>query len=115
MPETISQCVSCVDSTRFGRVEVDDSLVVTLPDGMIGFESCRRYVVMEPDADNPIKWFQCLDNGDVAFPILDPWRFKPDYSPAISDGDARAIELSDDTPKLVFVIVTIPRGHPDDM
>src|SRR5437016_915339 len=97
-----------VESTRFGHLEVAESLAIDLPDGMIGFESCRRYVVLDVSADNPIKWLQCLDNGAVAFPVLDPWQFMPDYAPTISDSDAQALELSEDTPKLVFTVVTIP-------
>src|SRR5260370_6155194 len=115
MTETNDCSAARVESTRFGPLEADESLAVTLPDGMIGFRSCRRYVILDPDADNPIKWLQCLDNGAVAFPILDPWRFKPDYAPAISDVDARMLDLSEETPKLVFVVVTIPPGDPNAM
>src|SRR5437879_3934954 len=89
-----------VESTRFGSLQVDQQLVITMTEGLIGFENCKRYVVLDPDESNPIKWLQSLDDGGIAFPIVDPWRFKPDYAPTISDVDAKSLGLTDETPKL---------------
>lgn len=101
-----------VETTRFGAVEVEEDLIITLPDGMIGFEDCKRYVVLTPNEDSSLKWFQCLDDGAVAFPIINPWIFRPDYAPTISEEDVRALGLSAEQPKLVFAVVTVPRNNP---
>ena len=43
-----------IDSTRFGRIEVDPDSVIEFPHGLIGFES-RRYALIarEPRANAP--------------------------------------------------------------
>lgn len=104
-----------IRTSRFGALEVDPDLTIDVPDGLIGFELCRRFVVVTQDEGSPFRWFQSLDDGTVAFPIIDPWQFMPDYAPTISDGDARLLGLSQDTPKLVFVVVTVPKHDPRAM
>lgn len=104
-----------VQTARFGRLEIDAALVITLVEGLIGFEDCTRYVVVNHTATSDFRWLQSLDDGAVAFPIIDPWQFKPDYAPTISDADAEELELTAIGPKLVFAIVTIPRSDPRAM
>jgi flagellar assembly factor FliW len=99
-------------TSRFGVVEAAPDSVIDLPEGLIGFERCRRFLVVSPDENSPLKWFQCLDDGTIAFPIVDPRELTPDYAPTISEGDAQELGLTPDTPKIVFAIVTIPKGDP---
>lgn len=104
-----------VNTTRFGEVDVQQDLVITLPEGIIGFEDCTRYVVLQIDYNSQFKWLQCLDDGSVAFPIIDPWQFRPDYAPEISDMDALFLKMDERSERLVFVIVTVPRNNPHAM
>lgn len=101
-----------VQTTRFGPIEVDEDLIVRLPHGMIGFEDCVRFVVLHQDPDNVLRWFQCIDDGSVAFPIMDPYVYDAGYSPTIAPSDAAEIGLTEETPRLVFAVVTIPRDDP---
>jgi flagellar assembly factor FliW len=101
-----------VETTRFGVIEVEEDLIITLPEGMIGFEDCKRYVVLTPNEDSPLKWFQCLDDGAIAFPIINPWTFRPNYAPTISEEDMHALGLTPQQPKLIFVVVNVPRNNP---
>jgi flagellar assembly factor FliW len=111
MTTAAMQTVKC-PTTRFGEIEVDEDLVISMPGGLIGFEDCRRFVVVNENDKNPFRWFQSLDNGSVAFPIIDPWDFKPDYAPSISDADAAQLGIDSESPKLIFAVVTIPRQDP---
>jgi len=106
---------TCIDSTRFGRIEVDEEAVITFPQGLFGFESCRRFVVLCLDEKSPFRWLQSLEEPNVAFVVIEPSQFMPDYAPTISDADAHALGLDADTPYLTFVIVTVPPGKPEEM
>jgi len=106
--------VNC-KTTRFGAIDVAEDLIITLPEGIIGFEDCTRFVVLHVDDKSPFRWLQSLDDGAVAFPVIEPWNFKADYSPSISDSDAGRLGLTADSPKLVFAIVTVPRKNPRSM
>jgi flagellar assembly factor FliW len=114
-PECAPAITRTVWTSRFGEIEVEEELVIDMADGLIGFERCKRFVVITPDDGGAFRWFQSLDDGAVAFPILEPWRFKADYAPTISDGDARSLGLTEETPKLLFAVVTVPRNNPRAM
>ncbi|MCS6830698.1 MAG: flagellar assembly protein FliW [Armatimonadota bacterium] len=106
---------TCIDSTRFGRIEIDEEAVITFSQGLFGFEQYRRFVVLCLDEKSPFRWLQSLEEPGLAFVVIEPRHFLPEYAPAISDADARALELSTDTPTVTFVIVTIPAGKPEQM
>ena len=104
-----------VTTARFGLLDVDPDLVLTFPDGLIGFTHCRSYIVVRHQDTSAFRWLQCLDEPRIAFPIVEPGEFCDDYAPTISDADARALELSGDAPILLFTIVTVPPRSPRDM
>src|SRR5512142_2686804 len=105
MTITTEKPVVPIQTARFGEIRVEEELVITLPNGLIGFAQCERFVVLDPGGAGPLKWFQSLDDGAVAFPIIDPWCFQPDYAPTLSDADAGFLGLDPSVAKLVFVIV----------
>lgn len=106
---------TCIDTTRFGRIEVDEEAVITFSQGLFGFEGYRRFVVLCLDEKSPFRWLQSLEEPSLAFAVIEPRHFMPDYAPTISDADAEALGLDADTPILTFVIVTVPPGKPEQM
>jgi len=104
-----------VETTRFGPVEVETGLTLTLPDGLIGFEDCRRYAVLCHDDRSPFRWLQCLDDGAVAFPVMEAQLILPGYQPTIRPCDLAELGLDEDAEVLVLAIVTVPRGNPRAM
>jgi flagellar assembly factor FliW len=104
-----------VQTSRFGVLDVPEDLVITFPEGIIGFEQCRRYVILHNDDRSDFRWLQSLDSPSIAFPILNPNTFRPDYAPTISDIDAVLLGLTETCPMLGFTIVTIPANNPRGM
>jgi len=104
-----------IKTTRFGALEVAEDLIITLPEGLIGFEDCTRFVVLHQDEKSPFRWLQSLDDGQVSFPIMDPWQFRSDYAPTLTDADAEELGLTPEMPGMVFVIVTVPLNNPRGM
>lgn len=102
-------------TTRFGTIEIDEELVITLAEGVIGFEACRQFIVIHSEDETAFRWLQSLEEPAIAFPVVEPCDFRPDYSPTISDSDATLLGLSATTPTLVFSIVTIPKNNPREM
>jgi flagellar assembly factor FliW len=102
-------------TSRFGLIDVDLDLVIEFNEGLIGFETCRRYVVVRHDDTSAFRWLQSLDEPAVAFPIVEPSVFRPDYAPTISDADARVLSLRHDTPTLLFAVVAVPEQNPRGM
>lgn len=106
---------STIQSTRFGVLEIADDDIVTIEDGILGFPSWSRYVVVAHKEGSPFRWLQSVDEPSLAFLVADPTHFVPSYAPEIADEAASALGLSESTPCLVYTIATIPNGKPQDM
>jgi flagellar assembly factor FliW len=56
----------------------------------------------------PFYWLQSLDVEQVAFILINPFLFRPDYELNIDDEDLQDIGLSGPEKALIFTVVTIP-------
>jgi len=66
-------------TTRFGEIEIEETAILELPDGIIGFPQCRRVAVFEHNPGSPFRWLQSLDDPALAFVVIDPLDLVPDY------------------------------------
>ncbi len=104
-----------VETTRFGSVAFELQDVVTLDEGFLGFSEAKRFIVLQHKEGSPFCWLQSVDVGNLAFLVIDPGYYVPDYAPEMPNEVAKQLELDEETPRLVYTIVTIPKGHPNDM
>jgi len=82
-----------IATTRFGTLEVQEEQIIRVPLGVIGFPACKRYVLLEHKKGSSFLWLQALDNEALAFVLIDPRLFKPDYEFLISPEDREILEL----------------------
>ena len=99
-------------STRFGPLVVDDRTLLTFPTGILGFPDRSRYVILDHDTDAPFKWLHCVEQADLAFVIIDPVLFKPDYQVRLSMEALAEIQATFDQDLTIAVILTIPSDDP---
>jgi flagellar assembly factor FliW len=95
-------------TSRFGEIVVDDNDIIQLPEGLIGFPELVRYVLLDHDADSPFKWLQSVDDGNMAFVVISPLTFRPDYTVEVSEDEISGLKLEQSEDAVVSVIVTIP-------
>lgn len=99
-------------STRFGALEVEDRSLLTFPTGILGFPDRTRYVILDHDTDAPFKWLHCVEQPDLAFVIIDPMLFKPDYHVHPGADALAEIQAADDEDLIIAVLLTIPSDDP---
>ena len=104
-----------VSTSRFGNIDVDDSAVITMLGGLIGFPQQIRYVVIRHNPESPFYWLQAVDDPDLAFVIVDPLVFKPDYQVPTNKEVLESLKAASAGDISFFVIVTIPPGNPEGM
>jgi flagellar assembly factor FliW len=93
-----------IDSTRFGRFEVDDDLLLTFPDGLIGLPG-TRYVLVAQSATAPFYWLHSVDHAEIAVPVTNPWLFMSDYEVRMPDEDARRLGLATPEDADIYCVV----------
>ena len=96
-------------TTRFGNIDIDESAIIRMEEGMLGFEHLKRYVVLaHPKNDKtPFLWFQSVDDGSIAFVVVRSFDIKPDYEPVISDEEAELLEITSVGPEDVVLLSVV--------
>ena len=97
-----------VNTKAFGHVEVDERQKINFPQGLFGFEDFKDYVLLDAE-HQPFFWLQSLDDHEIAFILINPFIFRPDYEVNINNEDLNEIEINTPENALIFVIITIPQ------
>jgi flagellar assembly factor FliW len=97
-----------VKTSRFGDIEVKKDDVIELPSGLIGFPELKEFVLLDHDKDSPFKWLQSLDDGTIAFVLINPLLFKSDYEVEVTEAEVSDLSLENEDDAVISVIVTMP-------
>lgn len=101
-----------INTTRFGEVEIVESLVFNFESPIIGYNELKRYMLIEHDENSCFKWLQSLDSPEVAFPVTSAGYFNIEYNFEIQDEDAEKIGLTNADDLIVLNIASIPANNP---
>lgn len=96
-----------VQTTRFGTIDVSEDQVLTLPDGMLGFSECDRFVLVDDELGEPFQWMQSMKEPSLAFVVIDPARVLSEYHFSVKRDQIKALQTDDVEDLLVYVIVTM--------
>lgn len=101
-----------VKSRKLGRLEVEADRLIDFPEGILGFPTVKQYVLVERDKRQPFFWLQAVEDLELAFAIIDPLVFKPDYRPPIPEEALQGLEAPDLSTLTILAILTIPHEDP---
>ncbi len=97
--------------SRFGEIEYDPENTLMFPEGLVGFEALRKFVVMPNEKEGPLFWIQSVEDPQVAFILTDPTGFYYDYK-IVPDGREREkLGLDDDGECLTVSVVSVPEDR----
>ena len=99
-----------IQTKPYGKIDVDERQKIIFPFGILGFENLKNYVLMDAK-QQPFYWLQSLDVPEIAFVLINPFVFRPDYSIDVPPEEMEDIELQTSEDPLVFAIVTIPENQ----
>ncbi|MFW5887269.1 MAG: flagellar assembly protein FliW [Bacteriovoracia bacterium] len=98
-----------IKTSRFGELQVNTNDIITFQDGILGFDNLKKFFVVDPGDSTLILWLQSVDNGDIAFPIIEPKIFKPDYIVKLTSSELSHLELENLNNARIYSILTIPQ------
>ena len=101
-----------IKTKAFGEIEVDEKAKIKIPQGLFGFEELKDYVLLDAEQP-PFYWLQSADEQEIAFVLINPFIFRPDYEVNIANEELAEIGIDSPEKAMIFTIVTIPSdGNP---
>lgn len=101
-----------IKTKALGMVSVPDDQLLTIPQGLFGFESYTQYVLL-PTGYEPFLWLQSVQKDSLAFLVVDPFLVCADYEADIDDRELAKIGVSSPSDVAVFALITLPRDKGD--
>lgn len=95
-------------TTRFGPLEIADDRQIHFPLGLLGFERCHRFALIDAEGVAPMRWLQSLDVPELAFLVVEPALFFANYAPKLSAEDRKVLDLAEGEEPVAACIVTVP-------
>jgi flagellar assembly factor FliW len=96
-----------VATKAFGLIDIDERQKIQMPKGLFGFESFREYVILDAEKQ-PFYWLQSTGARQIAFILINPFLFRPDYELDINDAVLAEIGITTPENALIFCVVTVP-------
>jgi len=93
-----------IQTTRFGTLSVDDSRIITVPKGLLGFPQHARYALIQTSEENYFFWLQSVDEPGLAFVVTDPGIFFKDYDVPVREEIKADLHIEDPQALQLFVI-----------
>ncbi len=101
----------------FGTIEITDDKIVTLEKGMIGFPELTHFALIfdeeKKDKKFKIMWLQSMEDGDIAFPVIDPIHVMADYQPIVNDELIAPLGQVNEENTYILVTATVPKNIED--
>jgi flagellar assembly factor FliW len=106
-----------LENTRFGTIEVKEDKIVTMIRSMPGFPGRKRFVMLNRKESLPFLWYQSVDEPQLAFVLIDPYIFVPEYEIELNHAidEVAWDDMNDPADLAVFVVVNTSKGDPEKM
>lgn len=91
---------------QFGEIQYSEDKLIHFPKGVIAFENCKRYLIINDEDYEPFRWLIAVDEKEIGFPLLNPFLVAPEYGKELPDSLVKKLfsshELYD-----IFCVVTL--------
>ena len=104
-----------VNTTRFGVVTINKKKIIDMPFGMLGFPDKKQFFILQHKENSPFFWYQSVDDPALAFVIMSPFHFMPDYKVDV-EKILNEMAWNEEKDNLdLYVVINIPKGLPEKM
>lgn len=98
-----------IQTSRFGTIDLTEDDIIQFPEGLLGFNDLRRFVLLDDPNDEIFAWLQSCEQGGIAFPILEPELFSANYNVSLTKHDLEILNMKAAEATRAFTIITIPQ------
>lgn len=101
-----------ITTRDFGELEIDESTVISIPNGIIGFEDTKRYTLISPLGEDKFPmWLQSVEAAEPCFVVYDPMQLCSEYRFEITDEEQALLGIDENSPYRVLVVAIVPDDY----
>ncbi|PLS17871.1 flagellar assembly protein FliW [Bacillus sp. M6-12] len=89
------------------ETEIEESKIIQFEQGIPGFSDEQKFYILPFAEDGSFSIMQSVQTPALAFVIVSPFTFFPDYSFKLSDQNKEALQIVKEDDVSVYVILTI--------
>jgi len=92
---------------RFGLLSITEDKIISFVNGLPGFGSLKKFILLDHDDAGTFKWLQSMEDPNVAFLLTNPALFKPDYTVPLRKPEIESLAVKDPSMLVSFVMVCV--------
>jgi flagellar assembly factor FliW len=96
-----------VEQSHLPLVQYTEDSVLRFNEGLIGFNDCKSFVLLESEGIAPFRRLQSTEREDVGFLVLDTAYLTKEFLSFVPERDWESIDLTNPAARLAFVICII--------
>ncbi len=97
-----------INTKYFGETEIDDSRIISFPNGLPAFEEIKEFVLLDLPGNSCFHCLQSIRHPEIAFLLIRPWSFFNDYDIELPRSELEELGITKQEQVAVYNIVTIP-------
>jgi len=101
-----------IATQRFGNIQIPEDKIITMIRPILGFESLREFCLIESEEMAPFMWLQSTQEPTIAFIMVNPRIFFPDYGIEVNRKEIADLMITDIEAVETFVIATVSSNPP---
>jgi len=100
-----------IRTRHFGEVTVPDDQLLLFPEGIVGFETLKRYALLNNPNEQPFEWLQSVEDPEIAFVLVDPLLFLTTYDFEVDDETISLLDIRDPAEIKLSALVTLRHDY----
>lgn len=97
-----------INTKYFGAMPYTEDEVITFQKGIFGFEENRRFILIRfEDENGGLLCLQNIENEQLAFVVINPFSFMPDYKPVLAEADLKKLSVKSSEELLFYNICVL--------
>lgn len=97
-----------LETSRFGEIQYQSDELICFSEGLLGFEHLKSYLLIPFEGNPAFSWLQAAQDGNIAFLLIDPFLFFPDYELELEDELKEKLQIFKREQVAIYTICTIP-------
>lgn len=98
-----------LNTVRFGEIDIPDEKIIKFAEGIPGLEHLKRFALISNEETEPFKWFQAMDDPEIALVVIDPNILFPKYYVNVPPDVVEELKLDDGDDTLILAVAVVPR------